>query len=355
MILARKPLIPALAFLLIVGYGIWVLPQMAVYSNPLHYFKRNSGIRKNLESIESKMGSSQQLIGEFRRDGEIWEQDYMSSIYAIERELEKLPGIMQVFSIVDIIKSLYEIRTGQTGFPSKAIARFLYGNLSSVENFVQDDGIIFYAVSSDWDTESTAKILAFSAEHKVINSVTGTPILYARLNELVTETQRVTLLFTLVGLIAVLAIVFRKPAAVSISLIPLAITIAGTYGLLYLTGFSLNMLTATLTAVVIGVGIDYVIHLIFLIQYFKREGDKDYTTKALEFSGVPIITNAFAIVCGVLPLFFSPLRVHLQVAVVMGFAMALSSLSTLIIIPLFFRKGLGKANEAGTPRIDTAK
>ena len=266
------------------------------------------------------MGSSQQLIGEFKRDGDIWEQDYMSAIYAAEREMESLPGITQVFSIIDIIKSLYEIRTGQTGFPSKTIAKFLYTNLTSVENFVQDDGIIFYAVTSDWNTENTSKLLVFAEKREELNTITGTPILYARLNELVTETQRITLVFTLVGLIVVLAMVFRKPGVILVSLIPLAITIAGTYGLLHISGFSLNMLTATLTAVVIGVGIDYVIHLSFLIQYFKREGSIHYTTEALKFSGIPIITNAFAIVGGILPLFFSPLRVHLQVAVVMGFA-----------------------------------
>jgi predicted RND superfamily exporter protein len=88
------------------------------------------------------------------------------------------------------------------------------------------------------------------------------------------------------------------------------------------------------------VGIDYVIHFLYLVRYYKKAGRRYYTTEALRFSGIPIVTNALAISCSLFPLVFSPLRVHLQVAVVLGFAMVLSALTTLTLVPVFYPKGM---------------
>jgi predicted RND superfamily exporter protein len=146
-------------------------------------------------------------------------------------------------------------------------------------------------------------------------------------------------------MIVILLIVFRRLSFTIASLVPIAVTVAGIYGLLQSSGFNLNMMTVTLTAVAIGVGIDYVIHFLFLVRYYKRAGRKYYTTEALRFSGIPIVTNAVAIFCALLPLVFSPLRVHMQVAMVLGFAMILSALTTLTLVPVFYPRGMWKAKD----------
>ena len=42
--------------------------------------------------------------------------------------------------------------------------------------------------------------------------------------------------------------------------------------MLAITGFQLNIMTANLSAIAIGVGVDYSIHLISGIYYYRREG-----------------------------------------------------------------------------------
>lgn len=339
----RKPYLPIVLFSLVVLWGIVCIPFLSVYTNPLHYFKKSSSIRKNIEFVEQKLGSSQYLIGEFRLDGDLSDADYLRRIYELERSMEDLPKVLSVFSIVDILKGVYQLRTGRDEYPPPRMTKLLLNMLEGRDNFIAEDGIIFYCTTAEWDSETTRRIFAYASQNEDIRIITGTPILYARLNQLVGETQRVTLVITVLGMIVVLLIVFRKISFTVASLIPIGVTVAGIYGLLLASGYNLNMMTVTLTAVAIGVGIDYVIHFLFLVRYYKKSGRKYYTTEALRFSGIPIVTNAFAIVCGLLPLVFSPLRLHLQVAVVLGFAMVLSAVSTLTLVPALYTKGLWRA------------
>lgn len=339
----REPYLPIVLFSLVVLWGVVSIPALSVYTNPLHYFKKGSSIRKNIEFVEQKLGSSQYLIGEFRLDEDLWDPGYIRKIYELERSIEDLPKVLSVFSIVDILKGAYQLRTGSDEYPPSRMTRLLLDMLKVQDNFVTQDGIIFYCTTAEWDSETTRSIFDFASQNEDIRTITGTPILYARLNQLAGETQRVTLVITVAGMIVVLLIVFRKVSFTVASLIPIGVTVAGIYGLLETSGYNLNMMTVTLTAVAIGVGIDYVIHFLFLVRYYKKSGRKYYTTEALRFSGIPIVTNALAIVCGLLPLVFSPLRLHLQVAVVLGFAMVLSALSTLTLVPVLYTEGLWRA------------
>jgi len=341
--LHRKPYLPIVLFSLVLLWGVVSIPFLSVYTNPLHYFKKGSSIRKNIEFVERKLGSSQYLIGEFRLDGELSDPNYLRKIYELERSIEHLPKVRSVFSIVDILKGVFQLRTGSDEYPPSRMTKLLLNMLEAQDNFVTEDGIIFYCTTAEWDSETTRSIFAYASQNEDIRTITGTPILYARLNQLVGETQRVTLVITVVGMIVVLLIVFRKFSFTVASLVPIGVTVAGIYGLLQTSGYHLNMMTVTLTAVAIGAGIDYVIHFLYLVRYYKQSGRKYYTTEALRFSGIPIVTNALAIVCGLLPLVFSPLRLHLQVAVVLGFAMILSALSTLTLVPVLYAKGLWRA------------
>jgi predicted RND superfamily exporter protein len=341
----RRPYIPIVLFTAVLIWGFVSVPFLSVYTNPLHYLKRSSQVRQNIEFVEQKMGSSQYLIGEFRLDGELSDPDYLRRIYELERRMEGLPKVLTVFSIVDILKGVYQIRTGSDEIPPARMSKLVLNMIDSTENFATDDGIIFYCTTEDWDLDATANVLSFASENDAVRTITGTPILYSRLNQLVGETQRVTLILTVLGMIVVLMIVFRRVTFTLASLLPVVVTVAGIYGLLQSSGYHLNMMTVTITAVSIGVGIDYVIHFLFLARYYKRAGRKYYTTEALRFSGIPIVTNAVAIVCALSPLVFSPLRVHLQVAVVLGFAMILSALATLTLVPVLYTRGVWKGPE----------
>jgi predicted RND superfamily exporter protein len=217
----------------------------------------------------------------------------------------------------------------------------MLGLVPQIQSLAQDDGMLFYAFVRDWDTAKSRKVVEFAASRREIRVITGMPILFSRLNELVVRTQRNSLLITGAGVLLLLLIIFRRLRTALVAMLPIAVTVVGINGLLYYTAFHLNILTATISSIAIGVGIDYAIHLIFSIHYHRGKGVAQYSIVAIRTTGIPILANAMGIGIGILSLLFSPLRLHVQAAAVISFAMIASSLGALILIPAFFPSGLG--------------
>ena len=124
------------------------------------------------------------------------------------------------------------------------------------------------------------------------------------------------------------------------SLVPIFITITAIMGMLVISRFYLNVLTANLSAISIGVGVDYSIHLISGIYYFRKQGldGRKSIDAALSSVSRPILANAFGLAIGMSALFFSPLRIHMQAASVMWVAMVVSSMAALLLVPIFYSK-----------------
>jgi predicted RND superfamily exporter protein len=121
--------------------------------------------------------------------------------------------------------------------------------------------------------------------------------------------------------------------------LPIVLTIAAVLTFLVVSNFNLNVLTANLSAIVIGVGVDYSIHLISGIYYFRRQGleGSEAVEAAIGSVSRPVLANAYGLSIGLSVLFFSPLLIHIQASAVMWVAMVISSAAALLIIPQFYR------------------
>jgi len=180
----------------------------------------------------------------------------------------------------------------------------------------------------------------FVAEHPDIKVISGMPVLFDEMNKLVVRSQIRSLGLAFVVIFIMLIATIRKLRAALVALIPIAITVTAIMGMLVITKFNLNVVTANLSAIAIGVGVDYSIHLVSGIYYFRERGHKGRECVDLAISTVskPILANAFGLAIGLSVLFLSPLRIHLQVAAVMWVAMVVSSMAALLLIPLFYSK-----------------
>jgi predicted RND superfamily exporter protein len=105
-------------------------------------------------------------------------------------------------------------------------------------------------------------------------------------------------------------------------------------GFLALSGIDLNLVTAILSSIVIGVGIDYAIHFIAAINIARPDGD-GYVLRGIDRAGRPIVANALGIAVAMTALWFSPLKVHSQVSMIMWVAMITSALTAIMVIPMF--------------------
>jgi hypothetical protein len=337
----------------VVGVSAYCLVDLKVVSDPLLYFKKDSGIRQTFQTIEDSFGGALVIIGDIaapRGLDTLRESEYAEDVLEMERELERVPGILSASSLFDVVQSAHTQLTGKFDYPeSPAEVSLLLRAMDDedIASWHQDDGLRLVARTADLSSEDVALLRGFVASHPELRALSGTPMLYDELNRLTVQSQVRSLLMALVLVYLMLWPAFRSARAAFYALVPIAITITAVMGSLVITGFNLNVVTATLSAVTVGVGVDYAIHLISGIQYYRSQGmttDESVRT-ALATVSRPILASAFGLSIGISVMFLSPLHIHTEVASVMWVAMTISSFGALALIPLFYQS----RREQGAP------
>jgi len=115
------------------------------------------------------------------------------------------------------------------------------------------------------------------------------------------------------------------------------------FGFMGFLRIPLNITTATMASITIGVGIDYAIHYSsYYRNKLKDNNSPEAAKKAFMATSKPIIANAFGLAIGMSALFVSPLKIHMFMASLMWFTMVSSSVMTLALLPTMYSKLMRK-------------
>jgi hypothetical protein len=342
-------------FIVIVAVSAFYIPRLEVVSDQLMFFKKDSEISRTFEKVERYFGGALPLTGDIAaKRGLLTLRDsrYAEDILDAERDLERLPGIQSAVSLFDVVASTSSSMTGQDDYPENpSVVQTILRQIDDedLETWFSDDGLRMMIKTEDLEAVDINLLDRFVAEHPDIRAISGMPVLFDEMNKLVVRSQIRSLGLAFVLVFIMLVATMRKLRAALVALIPIAITVAAIMGMLVITKFNLNVVTAILSAITIGVGVDYSIHLVSAIYYFQERGHKGREAVDLAIFTVskPIVANAFGLAIGLSVLFLSPLRIHLQAAAVMWVAMVVSSMAALLLIPLFYsRSGEGSQETA---------
>jgi predicted RND superfamily exporter protein len=337
-----KKKLPVLAvFATIVIVSAFFIPKLEVVSNQLMFFKENSDIRQTFTKVEENFGSAVPLVGEIKIQGGstiLLDNDFAASVLEMERELEEKDGIQKVISIFDIVAGIYEMTTGREGYPdTPEISAGLSSQISTddLANWVSSDGLKMTIRTQELTSDEIKTLEGFVDDHsELVRTITGMPVLFDEMNNLVVQSQIQSLGLALALIFIMLWVSLRKITAAFAGVLPIIITICAILGMLAITDFQLNILTATLSAITIGIGVDYSIHVISGIYYYRKQGmdNKESVDSMLTSVSRPVLANAFGLAIGYSAMFFSPLRIHMQAASVMWVAMVVSSLAALLLL-----------------------
>ncbi len=347
----RTPIV--VGFLAVVAVSAIYIPRLEVVSNQLMFFKEDSAIRNTFDKVEEHFGGALLLTAEIISDRGIdtfRDCNFADEILDTERELERIPGVKSAVSLFDMIVGINKMATGQKDYPESP--RFIQRILlridgENLKTWVSDDGLRMMIRTEDLSSVDMNRLQDFVDQHPDVRLITGMPVLFEEMNRLVVRSQIQSLGLALALIFVMLLVTIRRFGAALIALMPIAITIFAILGMLSLTNFNLNILTANLSAIAIGVGVDYSIHLISGIYYFRKQGRGrgESVDSALSTVSRPVLANAFGLAIGLSVLFFSPLRLHMQVASVMWVAMIVSSMAALLLIPIFYSRRNGHREE----------
>jgi predicted RND superfamily exporter protein len=132
-----------------------------------------------------------------------------------------------------------------------------------------------------------------------------------------------------------MTMLFRSPLWGIIAMVPLTLTIALIYGLVGLTGKDYDMPIAVLSALTLGLAVDFAIHFLQRSRMaYAKTGNWPEAAKAMfEEPARAITRNVIVIAVGFTPLLAAPLLTYKTVGFFLAAIMAISGLATMIIIP----------------------
>ncbi|MCP4308680.1 MAG: MMPL family transporter, partial [bacterium] len=306
----------------LLAFAAITLPKLDVNPDQLFFFKDDDPVRVAFQKTEELFGGATPLIGEFVYDP-AQGATQLDRLDTVSAEFESLPGVREVFSVADVATSM----------PPAQVDAVLAGQVTlPMGKMVSEDGLRFMLLPSGFTTEDLRSWLDFVDETPEIRTLTGMPIVWDEIARLVLRAQVVSLAVAFVMVVVMLALAYRGLRETLVALVPVALTVMVMLGFVAVSGIQLNLLTAVLSGIVIGVGIDYSIHFIAAIDYARKGGD-GYILRAIDRAGRPIVANALGIALALSALWLSPLKIHPQISMVMWVAMLTAAVTALVVIP----------------------
>ncbi len=322
--LAARRVVAAALVVLLIAFSAVFIPKLDVNSDQLYMFRPDHPIRQDFSRIEEALGGATPMMGEFTFDPADGAAG-LERIRATSRELEALPGVRRVFSLADLAERLEETA------PERLDALLSGDFRTPLGKMVSEDGLRFVLFPGAFETEDLEGWVAFADEHDEVRTITGLPILWDSIARSVLRAQVRSLAAAFVMVVLMLAIAYRRVRETLISLLPLVLTIATLLGFLAASGTHLTMVSATISAIVLGVGIDYAIHFIAALDHARPDGP-GWVMRAIDKAGRPIMANALGIAIGMTALWMSPFGVHPQISMIMWVSMITAALTSVLVI-----------------------
>lgn len=162
----------------------------------------------------------------------------------------------------------------------------------------------------------------------------------------ITSSLNRSLIIAVFACLILLVIIFRSFRYAVITLVPVLLVACWLYGFMYVIGYNLNMMTATIAAISIGVGIDFSIHY---TARFRQElaGSADKMTALFNTSrstGMALFGTAISTALGFAVIIFAPMPMFSAFGLLTAMMIVLSFLMALFALPgllmLFVPSGL---------------
>ncbi|MEI6297393.1 MAG: efflux RND transporter permease subunit, partial [bacterium] len=164
----------------------------------------------------------------------------------------------------------------------------------------------------------------------------GTALVEASLNRLVVLSQLVSVLLSAFLVFLILTVYYRSAIAGLIGLAPLSVSILINFAVMGFTGIKLNIGTAMVASIAVGIGIDYTIHFMaaYHHEFLRLGGQGDYLRRAFMGSGKVIILNAISVGLGFAVLALSQFNILADLGKLILLTMVTSSLVSLTLLPV---------------------
>jgi predicted RND superfamily exporter protein len=346
------------ATLFILGISSYGISLTVVNDNPVYWFTKYHKLRVADRVFNEHFGGTYMayLVLDGDKEGVVKSPATLRYIEKLQSHLEGIEVVGKTTSIADVVKKIgYELKDREPGAnvvpdTSGAVAQYLFlyemsGDPEDLYHLV-DPG---YSKTAVWvhlkrgDNIDMKRVVestsAFMAGNPPPAGLTpewaGLTYINVVWQDRMVSGMLSALLGSFVIVLVIMSVLFRSIRWGLLSMVPLTVTIALIYGLVGFVGKSYDMPIAVLSALTLGLSVDFAIHLVQRARQIYDE-KKNWTLAMEALFEEPvraIIRNAVVIAIGFTPLLFAPLMPYRTVGFFMAAIMAVSGAVTLVVLP----------------------
>ncbi len=351
-----KIVIASVGVLLLFAIGI---PFMPIDSSISAFLGSRHTAVQGMEIMEAYFSGSEQIVIEIdtgQRNG-LKEPAVLREMLALEDYLKEI-GVHETTSITNVIRDLNEKFHGNDpqydAIPEdrKLVSQLLLlfsfqgGDLGSLAlgDFSAGEIVGFYPKYNQKELSvlvaSIQSYLATQLGEGLQGSMVGSTVLKYRMTTQLVSSQLISLATSVVIAAAIVALLMGSLIAGLIAVVPLVFAIVLNFGTMGFAGMTLNIATAMISSITIGIGIDYAIHFIsrYKKEYQTRQCASEAAVEAMATSGQAILFNAIAVISGFIVLLFSAFSAFKSFGGLISLSMAVSAISALTVIPALFAR-----------------
>ena len=348
---SKKPLLNIILFSIIfifISLGIISL-QVAPDSNRV--LPEDHSFNKAIQIADSKFGGSKMIQVMFT--GDAVDPTLLQRIETYSELLEKNPMIGKTASLSTILKEMSKALNDSTDAiwnqvpkTREGVSQYLElytmnADAADLERFVTFDNnhllwSIQFKVGNLTEVnqvlEQIRNILKDEPNEFIIG---GSSLIDKELSESVKTGQIYSMIFAFVAIFLLLALIFKSMVAGLIGSIPLLFAVCCTFGIMGWTGIDLNIVTALLSSISIGLGVDFTIHIFWRLKRELAIGKswKKAIQETITGIGRGISINAFSVMLGFSVLFFSAFPLIQSFAMLIIISLLFCLISALFLIP----------------------
>ena len=170
-------------------------------------------------------------------------------------------------------------------------------------------------------------------------TATSESIISVTVTDSITERQTEAITTTILAALTVLAVFFwitvRQPGLAVIAVGPIVLVLISVLGTMALLGIPYTIITSIITALSIGIGVDYTIHMIhrYREEYSALRDPEQAAVRTLATTGSALLGSALTTALGLGVLVASPLAASQQFGFTAAITIGYSLLVSILVVP----------------------
>jgi len=262
----------------------------------------------------------------------------MKSLENVLNKADTLEDVVSTSSVLDVIK--------EDGFvPS---------NTERIKKLIDDSPFSSRFVNSDYRILVSSIIIEGNIEQQdmfdlvadiqqivseeetppgVVIKLAGDPVEQVEINNAIGTSVGFTTLLGFLGVFVILYLFFRRPSRVILAVFPVIFATLWTFGTMGLLGIPMSSMLSGIFSMIIGIGIDFGIHILHRYDEEVKLKVKDPIVETVKHIGKGLFLTTITTTIGFLALLSATLKTMGDLGIVLSFGIIYSFIVSVVLIP----------------------